>query len=247
MFDFSDRVALITGASRGIGLQIARDFAARGARTVLAARNLDLIRQHTESLQAQGKSAVGLQLDVTDNASIRLAVEEIIENEGQIDILVNNAGVTRDGLLMRMKDEDWDRVMATNLKGAFCLIREVMPYMLRKRYGRIINISSVVAQTGNPGQVNYVASKAGLIGLTKSVALEIASRSVTVNAVAPGFIETDMTEALHQRVREQLVKTVPLRRAGTVQDVSPGVLFLASEEAGYITGHVLNINGGMYM
>ncbi len=247
MFDFSDRVALITGASRGIGLQIARDFAARGARTVLAARNLDLIRQHTEILQAGGKSAVGMQLDVTDDASIRSAVEEVIENEGQIDILVNNAGVTRDGLLMRMKDEDWDQVMATNLKGVFRLIRKVMPHMLRKRYGRIINISSVVAQTGNPGQANYVASKAGLIGLTKTLALEIASRNVTVNAVAPGFIETDMTEVLHERVREQLVKTVPLRRAGTVEDVSPGVLFLASEEAGYITGHVLNINGGMYM
>ncbi len=247
MFDFSDRVALITGASRGIGLQIARDFAARGARTVLAARNLDVVRQHAESLQAEGKSAVGLQLDVTDNASVRSAVEEVVENEDQIDILVNNAGVTRDGLLMRMKDEDWDQVMATNLKGAFRLIREVMPHMLRKRYGRIINISSVVAQTGNPGQANYVASKSGLIGLTKSVALEIASRSVTVNSVAPGFIETDMTKALNERVRDQLVKMVPLRRAGTVEDVSPGVLFLASEEAGYITGHVLNINGGMYM
>ena len=247
MFDFSDRVALITGASRGIGLQIARDFAAAGARTVLAARNLDLIRQGTEILLAEGKSAVGIQLDVTDNASIRSAVEEVIENEGRIDILVNSAGVTRDGLLMRMKDEDWDQVMATNLKGVFLLIRETLPHMLRKRYGRIINISSVVAQTGNPGQANYVASKAGLIGLTKTLALEIASRSVTVNAVAPGFIKTDMTDVLHERVRNQLVKAVPLRRAGTVDDVAPGVLFLASEEAGYITGHVLNINGGMYM
>ena len=247
MFNFADRVALITGASRGIGLQIARDFAAAGARTVLAARNLDLLRQGTEILQAEGKSAVGIQLDVTDQASIRSLVEEVIENEGRIDILVNNAGVTRDGLLMRMKDEDWDEVMATNLKGVFRLIRQVLPHMLRKRYGRIINISSVVAQTGNPGQANYVASKAGLIGLTKTLAREIASRSVTVNAVAPGFIATDMTDVLHERVRDQLVKTVPLRRAGTVDDVSPGVLFLASEEAGYITGHVLNINGGMYM
>ena len=247
MFDFSDRVALITGASRGIGLQIARDFAAAGARTVLAARNLDLIRQGTEILQTEGKSAVGIQLDVTDKASIRSAVEEVISSQGRIDILVNNAGVTRDGLLMRMKDEDWDQVMATNLKGVFRLIREVLPHMLRKRYGRIINISSVVAQTGNPGQANYVASKAGLIGLTKTLALEIASRSVTVNAVAPGFIETDMTDVLHEGVRNQVVKTVPLRRAGRVDEISPGVLFLASEEAGYITGHVLNINGGMYM
>ncbi len=247
MFNFSDRVALITGASRGIGLQIARDFAAAGARTVLAARNLDLLRQGTEILQAEGKSAVSIQLDVTDQASIRSAVEEVIENEGRIDILVNNAGVTRDGLLMRMKDEDWDQVMATNLKGVFRLIRQVLPHMLRKRYGRIINISSVVAQTGNPGQANYVASKAGLIGLTKTLAREIASRSVTVNAVAPGFIATAMTDVLPERVRNQLVKTVPLRRVGTVDDVSPGVLFLASEEAGYITGHVLNINGGMYM
>ena len=247
MFNFSDRVALITGASRGIGLQIARDFAAAGARTVLAARNLDLLRQGTEILQAEGKSGVGIQLDVTDQASIRSVVEEVIENEGRIDILVNNAGVTRDGLLMRMKDEDWDEVMATNLKGVFRLIRQVLPHMLKKRYGRIINISSVVAQTGNPGQANYVASKAGLIGLTKTLAREIASRSVTVNAVAPGFIATDMTAVLHERVRDQLVKTIPLRRAGTVDDVSSGVLFLASEEAGYITGHVLNINGGMYM
>ncbi len=247
MFNFSDRVALITGASRGIGLQIARDFAAAGARTVLAARNLDLLRKGTEILQAEGKSAVGIQLDVTDQASIRSVVEEVIENEGRIDILVNNAGVTRDGLLMRMKDEDWDQVMSTNLKGVFRLIRQVLPHMLRKRYGRIINISSVVAQTGNPGQANYVASKAGLIGLTKTLAREIASRSVTVNAVAPGFIATDLTDVLHERVRDQLVKAVPLRRAGTVDDVSPGVLFLASEEAGYITGHVLNINGGMYM
>ena len=247
MFDFSGRVALITGASRGIGLQIARDFAARGARTILAARNLDLIRQHAEHLQAEGGSAVGLQLDVADHASIRSAVAEVIANEGQVDILVNNAGVARDGLLMRMKDEDWDAVMATNLKGVFRLIREMLPHMLRRRYGRIINISSVVAQTGNAGQANYVASKAGLIGLTKTVALEIASRRVTVNAVAPGFIETDMTDVLPERVREQLAKTIPLGRTGAVEDVSPGVLFLASEEAGYITGHVLNINGGMYM
>ncbi len=247
MFDFSGKVVLVTGASRGIGLQIARDFAAAGAHTVLAARNLELIRQGARVLQDEGKSAVGIQLDVTEKASISSAIETIIENEGKIDILVNNAGVTRDALLMRMKDADWDQVLATNLKGVFRLIREVVPHMLRKRSGRIVNISSVVAQTGNPGQANYVASKAGLIGLTRSLAREIASRNITVNAVAPGFIETEMTEALPVRVRDQVIKTVPLRRAGTVSDVSPGVLFLASEEAGYITGHVLNINGGMYM
>ncbi len=247
MFDFSDRVALVTGASRGIGLQICRDFSLAGARVVLAARSLNVIQKQSEVLRAEGKSALGIQLDVRDKESIRSAVAEVIEKEGKIDILVNNAGVTRDGLLIRMGDQDWDEVMETNLRGSFRLIRELLPHMLRRRYGRIVNVSSVVALTGNPGQANYVASKAGLIGLTKSLAREVASRHITVNAISPGFVATDMTEALSRKIRDQLVQDVPLRRPGSVTDVSPGVLFLASEEAGYITGHVLNINGGLYM
>lgn len=247
MFDFADRVALVTGASRGIGLQICRDLSLAGARVILAARSQNIIQKQSEMLQAEGKSALGIQLDVRDQDSIRSAVTEVIEKEGKIDILVNNAGVTRDGLLMRMGDQDWDDVMETNLRGSFRLIREILPHMLRRRYGRIVNVSSVVALMGNPGQANYVASKAGLIGLTKSLAREVASRNITVNAVSPGFIATDMTEALPQKIRDQLVQDVPLHRPGSVKDVSPGVLFLASKEAGYITGHVLNINGGLYM
>ncbi len=247
MFDFSGRVALVTGASRGIGLQISRDLAHSGARVVLAARSLDRIQQQSEALRAEGRHALGIGLDVTDEETVRSAVAEVIAKEGKVDILVNNAGVTRDRLLMRMGDQDWDDVMETNLKGSFRLIRALLPHMLRKRYGRIVNVSSVVALMGNPGQANYVASKAGLIGLTKSLAREVASRDITVNAVAPGFVETDMTESLPQRTRDQLVEGVPLGRPGRVEDVSPGVLFLASEEAGYITGHVLSINGGLYM
>lgn len=247
MFDFVDRVALVTGASRGIGLQICRDFSLAGARVVLAARSLKVIQKQSEMLREEGKSARGIQLDVRDQESIRSAVAEVIEKEGKVDILVNNAGVTRDGLLMRMGDQDWDDVMETNLRGSFRLIRELLPHMLRRRYGRIINVSSVVALMGNPGQANYVASKAGLIGLTKSLAREVASRHITVNAVSPGFVATDMTEALPQKIRDQLMQDVPVHRPGSVKDVSPGVLFLASEEAGYITGHVLNINGGLYM
>jgi len=247
MFDLSGRVALVTGASRGIGLQISRDFARNGARVVLAARSLERIQEESSILCEEGNHALGIRLDVTDKNSIRSALSEIIEREKKIDILVNNAGITRDGLLMRMGDEDWDEVMGINIRGVFQLIREVLPYMLRKRYGRIINISSVVALTGNAGQANYVTSKAGLIGLTKALAQEVASRNITVNAVAPGFVETSMTESLQEKIRDQLIKNVPLRRPGKVEDISPGVLFLSSEEAGYITGHVLNINGGMYM
>lgn len=247
MFDLSGRVALVTGASRGIGLQISRDFARNGARVVLAARSLERIQKESSILCKEGNYALGIRLDVTDKNSIRSALSEIIEREKKIDILVNNAGITRDGLLMRMGDEDWDEVMGINVRGVFQLIREVLPHMLKKRYGRIINISSVVALTGNAGQANYVTSKAGLIGLTKALAREVASRNITVNAVAPGFVETSMTESLQEKIRDQLIKNVPLRRSGKVKDISPGVLFLSSEEAGYITGHVLNINGGLYM
>ena len=246
MFDFKDRVALITGASRGIGLQVAQDFVEGGAQVILAARSVARIEREVKALQRVGEASA-LVLDVTDGASIESAVKNVVEQFGKIDILVNNAGITNDGLLMRLKDEAWDQVLDTNLKGAFRMTREVVPHMMKKRYGRIVNIVSVVGLTGNPGQSNYVSSKAGLIGLTKAVAREIASRGITVNAVAPGFIETDMTADLGQRVRDQLLQNVPLKRIGEVTDVAPGIMFLASEEAGYITGHVLNINGGMYM
>jgi len=175
------------------------------------------------------------------------SIKEAFAKAGTVNILVNNAGITKDGLAMRMKKDDWDAVLATNLTGAFLAIQQVLPAMLKQRWGRIINISSIVGETGNPGQSNYVASKAGLIGLTKSLAQEIASRTVTVNAVAPGFIETDMTAALSEDVKNNLLTHIPLRRFGTVEDVAAAVRFLASEEAGYITGHVLDVNGGMYM
>ena len=246
MFDFRDRVALITGASRGIGLQVAQDFVEGGAQVVLAARSVMKLEQEVKALQRVGRASA-LVLDVTDGKSIQSGVKSVVEQFGKIDILVNNAGITNDGLLMRLKDEAWDQVLETNLKGAFRMTREVVPHMIKKRYVRIINIVSVVGRTGNPGQANYVSRKAGLIGLTKAVAREIASREITVNAVAPGFVETDMTADLGQRVRDQLLQNVPLKRIGEVTDIAPGVVFLASKEAGYITGHVLNINGGMYM
>ncbi|MCU1334488.1 MAG: 3-oxoacyl-[acyl-carrier-protein] reductase [Bryobacterales bacterium] len=192
-------------------------------------------------MQIPGATCVAI--DLASHESIK----EAFAKAGKIDILVNNAGITKDGLAMRMKKDDWDSVLATNLTGAFLAIQQVLPAMLKARWGRIINISSLVGQTGNPGQANYVASKAGLIGLTKSLAQEIASRSVTVNAVAPGFIETDMTAALSDEVKSTLLAHIPLQRYGKAEDVAAAVRFLASEEAGYITGHVLDVNGGMYM
>ena len=194
-----------------------------------------------------GKKALALRMDVSSLESVNAAVAKVLEWGGKIDILVNNAGVTKDNLVMRMKPEDWEAVLKTNLDGAFYCIRAVLPGMVRQRRGRIINVASVVAETGNPGQANYVASKAGLIGLTKSVAAEVASRNITVNAVAPGFIATAMTERLSEGVKEKILGLIPLGRMGTDREVALGVRFLASEEAGYITGHVLNINGGMYM
>jgi 3-oxoacyl-[acyl-carrier protein] reductase len=235
----TNRTALVTGASRGIGLACAKALAAAGARVILAAR--DAVKLEAASAQIQGSSWV--KLDLASPESIK----EAFAKAGKIDILVNNAAITKDGLAMRMKKDDWDAVIATNLTGAFLAIQQVLQPMLKERWGRIINISSIVGETGNPGQANYVASKAGLIGLTKSLAQEIASRTVTVNAVAPGFIETDMTAALSEEVKNTLLAHIPLRRFGKVEDVAAAVRFLASEEAGYITGHVLDVNGGMYM
>ena len=233
------RTALVTGASRGIGLACARALASAGARVILAAR--DAAKLEAASAAIPGSSWV--TLDLASQDSIKAAFAKA----GKVDILVNNAAVTKDGLALRMKKDDWDAVLATNLTGAFLAVQQVLQAMMKERWGRIINISSIVGETGNPGQANYVASKAGLIGLTKSLAQEIASRNVTVNAVAPGFIETDMTAKLTDEIRESLLGHIPLKRMGTAEEVAAAVRFLASDEAGYITGHVLDVNGGMYM
>ncbi len=241
------RVALVTGASQGIGKACALALAEAGADTALGSRNEEKLQAVAKEITDLGRKALAVRLDVASAESVKSAVSLVIEAWGKIDILVNNAGIARDNLLLRMKPEDWEIVLRTNLDGAYHCIRAVLPGMVRQRYGRIINISSVVAQAGNAGQANYIASKAGLIGLTKAVAAEVASRNITVNAVAPGFIATPMTDRLPPEVKERILKMVPLARMGTDREVAQGVRFLASEEAAYITGHVLNINGGMYM
>ena len=242
-----EKVAVVTGASRGIGRSIALALAAQGA-TIVA---VDMDQASTEAVVAELQAAGGKALAVVGNVTVSADVERMIdaatEAFGRVDILVNNAGITRDGLLMRMKDDDWDAVLNVNLKGAFLCTRAVFKVMSKQRYGRIINIASVVGQMGNAGQANYCASKAGLIGLTKSNAREMAKRSITVNAVAPGFIATAMTDALSDKVRAELTAQIPLERLGSADDIANAVVFLASEAAGYITGHVLSVNGGMYM
>jgi 3-oxoacyl-[acyl-carrier protein] reductase len=244
---WNERVALVTGASQGIGKACAIALAEAGAKVVLAARNVDKLNETAAEIAALGAEATVVPMDIADQPQIAGAFAQIKEKYGRLDILVNNAGITRDGLVMRMKRDDWDAVIASNLTGSHLCIQQALPIMLRARWGRIINITSVVAQTGNPGQANYIASKAGLIGLTKAVAQEVASRSITVNAVAPGFIATAMTEKIQDAARERLLQMIPLGRMGSDRDVAVAVRFLASEEAGYITGHVLNVNGGMYM
>ncbi len=242
-----EKVAVITGASRGIGKSIAMALAAKGA-TIVA---VDMDQVSTEAVVAELQASGARALAVVGNVTVAADVEHIFEAAtgafGRVDILVNNAGITRDGLLMRMKDEDWDAVLNVNLKGAFLCTRAAFKVMSKQRYGRIINIASVVGQMGNAGQANYCASKAGLIGLTKSNAREMAKRSITVNAVAPGFIATAMTDALSDKVRAELTAQIPLERLGSADDIANAVVFLASESAGYITGHVLSVNGGMYM
>ena len=242
-----DRVALITGASRGIGRSIAMALAAGGAKIVA----VDIDQQATDAFVAElktgGTEAVGIQGNVTRPADVEQMVQSAKEAFGRIDILVNNAGITRDALLLRMKDEDWDAVLDVNLKGAFLCTRSVAKLMSKQRSGRIINIASVVGQMGNAGQANYCASKAGLMGLTRSNARELAKRNVTVNAVAPGFIATDMTDALPENVRQELAAQIPLERLGSAEDIAHAVMFLASDQSGYITGQVLGVNGGMYM
>ncbi|HSR69723.1 MAG TPA: 3-oxoacyl-[acyl-carrier-protein] reductase [Acidobacteriota bacterium] len=247
MSDLGGRIALVTGASRGIGRRIAQDLAADGAMVLAASRKQADVDALAEEIASQGGRAAGVALDVSDREQVKSALSTVLKEHGAVDILVNNAGITRDGLMLRMKDADWDAVLATNLTGAFAVTREVLAAMLRKRAGRIVNITSVVGQMGNPGQANYVSSKAGVIGFTKALAREVASRGITVNAVAPGFIATDMTAEVNEKAAQELKKQIPLGRIGTVEDVSSGVRFLVSDAAGYITGHVLNINGGLYM
>ena len=243
--DLSGRVALVTGASRGIGQAIAQKLAKSGAHVLAAARGENAAAT-VDAIRAAGGQADVVSLDVTDAAAAEAAVSAAIERHAHIDILVNNAGITRDQLMLRLKRDDWDAVLATNLTSAFTLTQAVLKPMIRQRKGRIICISSVVGQSGNAGQANYAASKAGLIGFAKSVALEVASRNITVNVVAPGMIETDMTAVLPEKVRESLIERIPLGRLGAPDDIAAAVCFLASDEAAYITGQVLAVNGGMY-
>lgn len=246
MIDLSGRVALVTGASRGIGRAIASTLASRGALVVAAARG-DNARATVEEIRAAGGKAEVLALDVTDPSGAAAAVAATAGAQGRLDILVNNAGITKDQLMLRMKRDDWDTVIATNLTAAFALTQAALKPMLKQRGGRIICIASVVGQTGNAGQANYAASKAGLIGFAKSVAQEVASRGITVNVVAPGLIDTDMTRAITGSAHEEWASKIPLKRLGTPEDIASAVCFLASDEASYITGQVLAVNGGMYM
>ena len=245
MNDLTSRVALVTGASRGIGRAIALELARQGAVVIAAARG-ENARPVADEIAAAGGTAHPLTLDVTDGASVEAGLAGVLEQHGRLDILVSNAGITRDQLLLRMKREDWDAVLATNLTATFTICQAVLRPMIKQRAGRIVAISSVVGQMGNAGQANYAASKAGLIGFCKSMAREVASRGITVNVVAPGLIETDMTKALTGTSREDWAEKIPLGRLGRPEDVAHAVCFLASDEASYITGHVLAVNGGMY-
>ncbi len=247
MFSLQDRVALVTGASQGIGRATALALAQAGARVVAAARNAGKLAEVVAKITAAGGEAIAVSMDVADAEQVKAGFRQTSEKFGRLDILVNNAAITRDGLAVRMKAEDWDAVLRTNLTGAHFCAQQAMSLMMRARYGRIINVTSVVAETGNPGQVNYVAAKAGLIGLTRALAVEIASRNITVNAVAPGFIVSPMTDPLPKEVKNGLMARVPLGRMGTDAEVAAAIVFLASEEASYITGAVLDVNGGLRM
>ena len=246
MMDLAGRVALVTGASRGIGKAIAERLAGRGAHVVAAARG-ENAKAVADEIVAGGGLAEFISLDVTEAGAGQDAVAGVVTRHGRIDILVNNAGITKDQLMLRMKRDDWDAVLSTNLTAAFALTQAALKPMLKQRAGRIISISSVVGQSGNAGQANYAASKAGIIGFSKAVALEVASRGITVNVVAPGLIETDMTRAITGTAHEEWASKIPLKRLGTPDDIAAAVCFLASDEASYITGQVLAVNGGMYM
>ena len=247
MISLNDRVALVTGASQGIGRACAVALAQAEAHVALAERNTAKLAEVAAEIEAAGGHAVPFELDLASEDSIKAATKAVIAHFGKIEILVNNGGITRDNLMLRMKLADWNAVLNTNLTGAFLLTQAVSSSMLKARWGRIINIASVVGETGQAGQANYAASKAGLIGLTMSLARELASRNITVNAVAPGYISTPMTDVLNDQQRSAMLTQIPLDRAGTPEDVAHAVVFLASDQAGYITGHVLDVNGGMHM
>lgn len=245
--DFKGQVAVVTGGARGIGKAIAGALARKGVNLVIADISLEQAKDTSAELERLGVKTMPVKLDVSKSDEVTKIFEDISKNFGRIDILVNNAGVTKDSLIMRMKEEDWDTVININLKSVFLCSKEAIKVMAKQRYGRIINIASVVAFMGNPGQANYSASKAGIIGLTKTTAKEYASRDITANAVAPGFITTAMTDALPENVKDEMKRAIPLGRFGTTEDVANAVVFLASPEAGYITGQVIHVNGGMYM
>ena len=245
--DLKGQVGIVTGGTRGIGKAIAEGLARKGVNVVVAGRNLNAAYEVAGSLSAQGVKAIGIRLDVANSEEVEKAFEEIRREFNRIDILINNAGITKDGILMRMREEAWDSVIDINLKGVFLCSREAIKDMAKQRYGRIVNITSVAAFMGNPGQANYSASKAGVVGFTKTVAREYAGRGVTVNAVAPGFIETAMTDLLSENIKEEMKKLIPLGTFGKVEDVANAVIFLVSPDSGYITGQVIHVNGGMYM
>ena len=247
MCSLKEKVALVTGASQGIGRATALAFASSGAKVAVAARQVAKLEELVKEIEAAGGEALAVPLDVADAAQVKAAFATVLAKFGKLDVLVNNAAITKDTLALRMKLEDWDAVLRTNLTGAYLCIQQALGAMLKARYGRIVNITSVVAQTGNAGQANYVSSKAGLIGLTRAIAVEVASRSITVNAVAPGFIGTPMTDPLSQELKDKMKSMIPLGRFGTDKEIASAVMFLASDEAAYITGQVLDVNGGMYM
>lgn len=247
MFSLAGKVALVTGASQGIGRETALVLAEAGANVAIAARNEEKLVKLAEEIASRGTAALVVKMDVADAEQVKAGFKAVLEKFGKLDILVNNAAITKDGLAVRMKQEDWDAVIRTNLTGAHLCTQQALATMMRAKSGRIINVASIVAQMGNAGQANYVAAKGGLIGLTKAIAMEIASRNVTVNAVAPGFIETPMTDVLSDKVKEELKTRIPLGRMGSPRDVAAAIVFLASDEAGYVTGHVLDVNGGMYL
>jgi 3-oxoacyl-[acyl-carrier protein] reductase len=247
MNNLENKVAIVTGSSRGIGKVIAQEIAKSGAKTVCVSRSVDVINQVANNINKQGHSAIAIPCDIADAENFSQLINEVIEKFGSIDILVNNAGITKDNLIMRMTESDWDSVLSTNLKGAFNGTKAVTRQMMKQRSGRIINISSVVGLIGNAGQANYSASKAGLIGLTKATAKELASRGITANCIAPGYIETDMTDQLSNKIKEGLIAQIPLGRIGQAEDIAHTVCFLASDEAGYITGQTITVDGGMVM